>query len=332
MKRPATSARRIVNNFSDELHNPQNQLRQRVLVRKWLNHVTLGWLAVVFAWAYWPTVRRLCIVWSDHADYSHGFLVVPLAIGFLWIRRDRKPVMVAPAPILGVGILLLSLGMRYVGLRYSLESFDGYSLIVWVVGMTLLFWGVAYLRWALPTILFLFFMVPLPFQVERLMSVPLQYLATSMSSFCLQCLVQPALAEGTTILLGNHELQVEQSCSGLRMFLGAVALAFAYLIATRRERWEQFLLLASVVPVALFANMTRIVITGLAFQYLDDEAFVRRMSHDLAGLFMIPFAALLFAGVLLYLSWLFPTVQLVGMDELMDRNRAEKLTPRMTAK
>lgn len=92
------------------------------------------------------------------------------------------------------------------------------------------------------------------------------------------------------------------------------------------------MLLASVVPVALFANMTRIVITGLAFQYLDNEAFVRRMSHDLAGLFMIPFAALLFAGVLLYLSWLFPTVRLVGMDELMDRNRVEKLTPRMTAK
>ena len=49
MKRPATSGRRIVNNFSDGLHNPQNQLRQRVLVRKWLNRVTLGWLAVVFA-------------------------------------------------------------------------------------------------------------------------------------------------------------------------------------------------------------------------------------------------------------------------------------------
>ena len=98
--------------------------------------------------------------------------------------------------------------------------------------------GGPYLRWALPTILFLFFMVPLPFQVERLMSVPLKYMATSMSSFCLQCLGQPALAEGTTILLGNHELQVEQSCSGLRMFLGAVALAFAYLILTRRERWE----------------------------------------------------------------------------------------------
>ena len=83
MKRPATSGRRIVNNFSDGLHNPQNQLRQGVLVRKWLNRVTLGWLAVVFAWAYWPTVCRLCVIWSDHADYSHGFLVVPLAIGFL---------------------------------------------------------------------------------------------------------------------------------------------------------------------------------------------------------------------------------------------------------
>ena len=105
------------------------------------------------------------------------------------------------------------------------------------------------------------------------------------------------------------------------MFVGTLALAFAYLIATRRELWEQALLLCSVIPIALLANALRIVVTGLLYQVLDDEQVVQKFSHDLAGLFMIPLAAAMFAGVLWYLSRLVRPVEVVGMEELVGRER-----------
>ncbi len=284
--------------------------------------VATGLLGVTFLWSYWTTILELVKLWTTQADYSHGFLVVPLALGFLWLRRDLRPATWTPA--IGGGLCLMagSVLLRLLGLRYSLDSFDGYSLVLWVASAVLMVGGRRYLGWAMPSIAFLLFMVPLPFRVESLLSVPLQRVATALSCFLLQCLGQPAFAEGTTILLGPHQLFVEQACSGLRMFVGAFAMAFAFLIATRREMWEQTLLLASVVPIALLANSLRIVATGLMYRAVGDEQSVQDWSHDMAGLFMMPLAALMFALVLFYLSRLFRTVEVVGMDELVGRGRA----------
>lgn len=279
-------------------------------------------LAAACLWAYWTTLDQLVSLWSNQADYSHGFLVVPLALFFLWLRRGQRPPEARPAVIWGTIVLLAGLCVRLIGLRYSFDSLDGYSLIVWCGGVVLLFGGWAYVRWALPSIAFLFFMVPLPFQVERLLSVPLQRVATTLSCFLLQCLGQPAFSEGTTILLGTHQLFVEQACSGLRMFLGTLALACAYLMAFRREPWEQTILICSVVPIALLANAFRIVATGLMYQLVDNVQLVQTFSHDMAGLFMIPLAATMFAMVLWYLSRLVRPIETVGLDELVGRERA----------
>ncbi|MCA9169126.1 MAG: exosortase/archaeosortase family protein, partial [Planctomycetales bacterium] len=280
-------------------------------------------LLLVFFWAYLPTARELIHIWSTQADYSHGFLVVPLALLFLYLRRDLRPARIEPRYRDGLLLMLLSLVIRIVGLRYSFDSLDGYSLVCWLCGAVLLVWGRAYFVWMLPSLLFLLFMVPLPFQLERLLSVPLQRVATTLSCFILQSLGQPAFAEGTTIMIGTHQLFVEQACSGLRMFVGAFALAFAFLIATRRELWEQTLLLASVVPISLLANALRIAATGLLYQYVADEATVQQWSHDLAGIFMIPLAAAMFAGVLWYMSHLFRAVETMTMEEVMGRERLE---------
>lgn len=43
-----------------------------------------AWVAM-FAWAYWPTWRQLVHAWSTQADYSHGFLAMPLARGWRFL-------------------------------------------------------------------------------------------------------------------------------------------------------------------------------------------------------------------------------------------------------
>lgn len=280
-------------------------------------------LSIGFLWAYWPTLRQLAKIWSEQADYSHGFLVPPLAIFFLWLRRDLAPTVWRPATMTGLSVILVSVLVRVLGLRYSFDSLDGYSLVLWIAGTVWLVGGKEAFRWALPSILFLLFMVPLPFRFEQLLSVQLQYLATQFSCFLLQCLGQPAFAERTTIVLGVHELAVEQECSGLRMFVGAFALACAYLIAVRREIWEQVLLLFSVIPIALLANSLRIVVTGLLYQALGNSETVHRWSHDMAGLFMIPLCAMMFALVLFYLSRLVRRVESVRLGDVMTRRKLE---------
>ncbi len=276
-----------------------------------------GVVAGTFLWAYWPTWLGIVRVWETQPDYSHGYFVVPVAAYILWARRDTFPgVSHAHRLWPGCFLLLLAGATRYAAARYYLEPLDGWSMLVWLTGIAWLLGGWRWARWSLPAIAFLSFMIPLPYRVERWMSEPLQGVATQLSTWCLQCLGLPALSEGNTILLGARTMEVEQACSGLRIFVGIAALAFAFMTLTRRGFWQQVLLAASVLPIALLANSARIVTTGMLYEFASDES-AQRFSHDLAGWLMLPLAALMFAATLWYVDRLFPRTQILDVRTLM---------------
>ncbi len=272
-----------------------------------------------FVWAYWPTFVELVKTWDTDPDYSHGYFVVPLAAYFLWARRDQFTG-VGQRHQLWPGIALLCAGaaLRFSAGAYYLEPVDGWSILLWVSGLVWLLGGWKWFRWCLPSIAFLLFMIPLPFRVERMLSYPLQRIAAMISGWTLQCFTLPAFVQGNTIQLGEHTLEVEQACSGLTIFVGIAALAFAYVVLVKRSWWEKGLLLVAILPISLIANSARIVLTGLLYEFASDAA-AQKFSHDLAGWLMLPFAALLFALTLWYLDRLFPHSQQLDVRGMLRR-------------
>jgi exosortase len=279
-------------------------------------------LAAAFAWSYWPTLAKLVYAWNNVSDYSHGFFVVPLAIFILWARREYFPEIPTHLAWSGLGLIGLSVAMRMAGAALYLDALDGWSIMFWVGGATWFLFGWRIFRWSLPSIVFLWFMVPLPFRIEHSLSRPLQHVATVISSWILQCFGQPALAEGNTIWLNDSRLEVEQACAGLRIFVGIVALAYIFLILVRRSWWEKGLLVLCILPVTLAANVTRIVATGILFQWFDSES-AHAAIHDWAGYIMIPYAAALFALAVLYFSKLVKTVEIVDAGDVARRHISE---------
>jgi exosortase len=284
-------------------------------------HVALGAAFASFAWAYGPTFAGLVAAWNRESDNSHGFFVIPLAAYFLYARRDLFPEVTWRIHWAGLGLIALACGVRIAGSLFSLDSLDGWSIPLWLAGVCWLAGGWSLVRWSLPSLAFLYFMVPLPFRIETALSGPLQKMAATASTFLLQVLMQPAIAEGNTILLNGQELEVERACSGLRMFIGTAALAAVYIIVTRRVWWQQVLLAVSLGPIALVANTLRITATGLLFQYASGD-FARKFSHDAAGWLMIPLAAAFFAGMLWYLDHVIIRVEHLEDRELIDRKMA----------
>jgi exosortase len=272
-------------------------------------------LMATFFWAYWPTLVSLVDAWDSEPDYSHGYFVVPLAIVFLWVRWESFPGIRSQLSWPGLILIAASIGVRFAGARFYIGSIDGWSMLLWLAGVVWLFGGTRLLAWSGPSIGFLFFMIPLPWKVETWARVPLQKVATNLSVWVLQLLGQPAMAEGHTILINDMPLEVADECSGLRIFMGIVALAFAYLILVKRSWWERGLLLVSVVPIALIANSARIVGTAYLNQIFPSEAAHQRI-HDWSGLVMIPFAALLFGLVLWYLGKLIREMEVVSVGSV----------------
>lgn len=273
-------------------------------------------------WAYLPTIAALAGTWDREPDYSHGYLVAPLAIFFLWARRDRYPAQRDRSCAWGWLLIALGLTMRWLGARYYLEALDGWSIAVWLGGVVGVLAGWRVFVWALPSLAFLLLAVPLPFRAERALSLPLQSVAAQVSTWFLQMLGEPALAMGNTIVIGDHPFEVERACSGLRIFMGIAALAYACIMLVRSSWWEKSLLMAAVVPIALISNAARIVATAYICQHVSVEAS-KKFTHDAAGLAMIVLALVLFGLLLWYLKWLVRDYQVVGVGDLIRRDSVE---------
>jgi exosortase len=300
-----------------------SQIRPAKVDARW-QVAAVACLAGLFVWTYWSTLVELVATWDREPDYSHGYLVVPVALFFLWARREQFPGFAERLAWPGLGLVALSIATHALGARYYLFPVEGWAILLWTAGAVWWLCGWRVLQWSLPSVLFLWFMVPLPYSYEHALSRPLQLTATKASAWVLQCLGQPALSENNTLYL-NEPIGIDEACSGLRIFMGIVALAFVYVVLVRRTWWEKAILAASVVPVALAANVARIVATALLFQCIAGETGRQRV-HDWSGYAMVPLAAALFALVLWYLGKLVQTVDVVSVRDVVRRQHAEAQT------
>lgn len=261
-------------------------------------------------WAYWPMLSEAARTWSYQPDYSHGFLVAPIALYMAWSFRDRFAQRPAIANLWGLPLLFVAVVLWAMGTVYYLDPLVQMSFVVWMCSSVLLVFGWHHLRIALPALLFLVFLFPLPFRVESQLRDPLQFLATGGSVWLLQLIGQPAVATGNVIHLGEFRLEVAQACSGLRMMVGFVALSVTFAILSQRARWERVLIVVLSIPIALACNILRITITGLLYR-IQGEEIAQQFMHDLAGWLMMPVALSMLFGILWYIDKLFPEIELV---------------------
>jgi exosortase len=239
--------------------------------------------------------------WVRDAQYSHGYLVPAFALVLLWLRRDRLSGVECRLSWLGLPLLATGCALRVTASYLYVEWLDGFSLLPTVAGLFALFGGRRVLHWAWPAIVFLVFMLPLPFRVETMLSHPLQRVATTCSVYAMQTLGLPAVAEGNVILLTRGRIGVVEACSGLSMLLVFFAMAFAFVLVIHRPVPDKVVLLGSAVPIAVLANVARITVTGVA-QELIDPAFAYRIFHDWAGWLMMPLALSMFLAELWFLD------------------------------
>ena len=248
----------------------------------------IGIFAVLF-YSYWPTFVWIEEAWRNEPDYSHGYLVPFLAGMLCWHRRDSFPGIRAALSPWGLSLIGLAVVMRLVGRLVYADFLDGWSIVPMIAGIAWFLMGPQAMKWALPAIVFLLLMIPMPYRAETLLSWKLQGVATELSTISLRVLGQPAVSEGHTIWLGEEQLMVEQACSGMRIFIGVAALAYFWTCMVTRIWLDRLVLICAVIPTALFVNAVRITLVGLMYQTIDDPG-LRHTIHDMTGYLMIPFA------------------------------------------
>jgi exosortase len=255
-------------------------------------------LVGVLAFAYAPLMQYCFGQWLK-PDYSHGFLVPLFSAYLAYSWRDWAPRRIKwPEPwclaFFAAGIVLFVVPGK---VNIAKEWLQGLSLVLNLCGVALLLGGWPALRWLWPALAFLMFMFPLPASVERTMGTKLQLTAAIASEFVLQTIGYATYREGVILHVRDHALEVEKACSGLSMLLTFVALSTATALLVKRPWFDRALILASAVPVAVFANVIRIALTGVLYNEGGKE-LGDRVFHDFAGWMMLPIALVVLWGYL----------------------------------
>jgi exosortase len=246
-------------------------------------------IGLALLWAYWPTFTWLEHAWRTEPDYSHGYLVLPLAIILLYVRRDSFPGFASSIGWGGLSLLLLAFAMRVGGRLAYMDFVDAWSIVPAVGGAVWLLAGRQAARWAFPAIVFLLLLSPLPYRLETGLSWKLQGVATTLSTAVLRILGFPAVAEGNTIWIGTSQMMVAEACSGLRIFVSMAAFAWFWAAMSTRSKVDGVVILLAALPMAIVANVIRVTLTGVCFYFLDAQAANR--AHDWLGILMIGIAA-----------------------------------------
>ncbi|RKY83713.1 exosortase [candidate division KSB1 bacterium] len=246
-------------------------------------HLPLILLSILLIGIYFQVIIELVVQWWDDPNYSHGFLI-PLVSGFfVWKARKKLGTLPTQNSNWGLLVLVAGLGLYVVGTA-AMEYFSvRFSMVVVVIGLVLYFGGKKFLKTLWFPLVFLVFMIPIPYVIYYSVTFPMQLFSSKLACGFLQLSGLSVMRQGNVIHLPNYSLEVIEACSGLRslMTLSALGAAMAYM--TQKSLVGGVIVFFSSIPIAIGANVFRLVITALG-AFLISPKFAEGFLHEASGL------------------------------------------------
>ena len=251
-------------------------------------------LALGVGIVYWQVIRKLVYDWGNDDNYSHGFLIVPLALYFVWERRAELEAVEMRPSWFGLVVVVGSLAVLLAGLLGSELFLTRISLVGTVIGILLYLFGWPHVRRLAFPLAFLLLMIPLPAIIFNQITFPLQLLASQAGESAISAAGVPVLREGNLIVLANTTLEVAEACSGIRSLITLITLALVYGYFVDSRTWFRALLVLCAIPIAIVANGSRVAGTGIAAHWFGREV-ADGFFHEFSGwiVFLIAFAMML---------------------------------------
>jgi exosortase len=248
---------------------------------------------------FYPALIWLVRSWLSNPYYTHGFLIPPIAALLAW-RQWRH---LRAAPRRGEtwpGLLVTVAGLATVvwAMRWQSYFVAALALVALLVGILLYLEGWPRLRYWFFPLLFLAFMVPLPF--VDLASPWLESFTAESATAMARLFGISAAHQGGEIALANTTITVGAPCSGLRSLVAMITVSVGWVYLVQGRPAAKALMLVAVVPLVIFSNVLRITIL-LVVADLFGEEIALSYYHDWSSplLFMMALGLLLVLGKML---------------------------------
>jgi exosortase len=265
-----------------------------------------------FVVLYWDVLARLAQDWLNDDNYSHGILIIPLALYFVWERRQKLAVLPPSPSALGLVVVAGGLSMLVAGLLGAELFLTRVSILVTLTGSVLFILGWQALRILAFPLAFLLLMIPIPAIIFNQIAFPLQLLASQAGEMGLNAAGVPVLREGNVMFLANTALEVAEACSGIRSLISLLTLGILFGYFTDTRSWMRVAIALATIPIAIFTNGLRVAGTGIAAHYIGPEA-AEGFFHTFSGWLVFVVAFILMFLLTKILLRLLPPPRQVSM-------------------
>ena len=247
----------------------------------------LGFLALALilaglAFLYRDVIPELVRAWETDDNYSHGYLIPPIAAYLAWERRHRFAAIPASQSLFGLIVILGSMVVLALGVL-GIELFlTRVSLVGVLAGIVLFMFGWARTRVMIFPLAFLVLMIPLPAIIFNQIAFPLQLIASQFGEDVIRAFSIPVLREGNVLILPNISLEVAEACSGIRSLISLLTLGIVFGYFGDSRTWVRVAIALSTIPVAILTNGARVAGTGIAARYYGAAA-AEGFLHEFSG-------------------------------------------------
>jgi exosortase len=240
-------------------------------------------LTILLLALYIPVFAWMIDRWrAPDTYYSHGFLIPFISLFLIWHNRRKLESLEFKPTQAGWPIFLAGIAMYVLSAVWLVYSLAGFSLLIVIAGLILLFLGREFLRELRFSLLFLGFMIPVPMFLSTFISFRLKLIAAQLAVAAVNELGIRAIREGSVIKTAHAYLLVEDPCSGIRSLIALIALGTLMAHFSGKSRKKKIALFLSSIPIAIIANACRIVALTLISEVYGPQ-YITGFIHSLLG-------------------------------------------------
>jgi exosortase len=232
--------------------------------------------------------------------------LIPLvSIYLLVMNRKRIFAEIGYSPAVGSSVIVAGLVSYVAGILWSRQLsqndvlfFCMAGFVTWTVGSFIAFYGKKAFQKALFPMLFLIFMIPIPFILLNPIIRILQMNSAHAVDGIFQIIGIPYHRDGMSFEFTKVTIEVAEQCSSIRSSLAMLITSIVAGYFFLPSGWRRVVLSLSVLPIAIFKNAVRITTITLLSNYVDRKFLTDSWLHHSGGIVFFAIGLVLLALVI----------------------------------
>ncbi len=256
-----------------------------------------GLLAMVL-----PTVVTMGSQYWSTEEGVHGPIILATGLWLIW--RERAWLAAEARPVRGGlwTLPLAALGLAWIFSRvFGVQSVETASLYLFLLLLGVVYLGPRAMRRLWFPVVYLAFLIVPPGSLIIDLTQPLKIWISRTAVDLLHIVDYPVAHTGAIIQVGQYQLLVATACAGLMSIFSLTAIGMLYVHLNWNSNLRRAaLLMLAIVPLAVFANLVRVILLVL-LTYHAGSNVAQGIMHDAAGLitFAVALGGMFFADALL---------------------------------